>query len=85
MESGVNSGLPPFPTGTDHHAAGTSGPLVEHDCHAAGTLAFEGVYGAPGVGQAWACTECGRGWARLGNQFYPAEENAHILSPEDCI
>jgi hypothetical protein len=79
--------LPPFPTGPDHlaTAAGTRGPLVEHDCHAAGTLAYVAAYGAPGFGQAWACTECGRDWARLGNQFYPAEEHAHILSPEDCV
>jgi hypothetical protein len=80
--------LPPFPTSPDHVAAAaqdTSGSPVEHDCQAAGTLTFAAVYGAPGVGQAWKCTECGRDWARLGERFYPAEEGAHILRPADCI
>jgi hypothetical protein len=80
--------LPPFPTGTEQSAttAGdTNGPRLVHDCQAAGTLVFVAVYGAPGVGQAWECTQCGRHWARVGNQFYPAEEHVHILSPEDCV
>lgn len=54
-----------------------------HDCLAAGTLEFVAAYGAPGVGQAWQCTGCGRGWARLGDHFHPAAEQVHILSPED--
>lgn len=92
--------LPPWPTdttpaNTDHNPAATtpndpaSGAetthtLVEHDCQAAGTLVFRGHYGAPGVGQAWDCTECDRNWSRLGDRFYPAEDGAHILTPEDC-
>jgi hypothetical protein len=80
--------LPPFPTGTDQAAPtadDTGRPVVEHDCQASGTLVYVAAYGAPGVGQAWSCTDCGRGWARVGGLFYPAEENVHILSPEDCI
>jgi hypothetical protein len=75
--------LPPFPTGPDRTAP-ADGSLT-HDCEAAGTLKFAGIYGAPGVGQAWDCTACGRSWARLGGQFYPAEQGVHILTPADCI
>lgn len=78
--------LPPFPTSPDHlPTEDTNSSPIEHDCQAAGTLTFVAVYGAPGVGQSWTCTECGRDWARLGGRFYPAEDGAHILSPADCI
>jgi hypothetical protein len=78
--------MPPFPTSPEDVPIGdVSGPPIEHDCQAAGTLTFVAVYGAPGVGQAWKCTECGRAWARLGEQFHPAEDGAHILTPADCI
>ncbi|GLI00663.1 hypothetical protein [Phytohabitans aurantiacus] len=76
--------LPSNPTGVPATAEDTGTP-VEHDCQAAGTLACVGVYGAPGVGQAWKCAECGRDWARVGARFYPAEDCQHILSPADCI
>jgi hypothetical protein len=55
----------------------------DHDCQAAGTLAFVGHYGAPGVGQSWTCTACGRAWSRVGGMFTPAEWGVHILSPAD--
>lgn len=78
--------LPPFPTSSDHvPIEDASGSSVEHDCQAAGTLTFVAVCGAPGVGQAWRCTECGRAWARLGGQFYPAEDGAQILTSADCV
>ncbi|ROO63010.1 hypothetical protein EDC02_5020 [Micromonospora sp. Llam0] len=78
--------LPPFPTSPDRvPAQDASGAPVEHDCHAAGTLTFVAEYGAPGVGQEWTCTECGRAWARLGERLHPAEDGAHILSPRDYI
>jgi hypothetical protein len=92
--------LPPWPTDTTPadlgdpavtapndpaSGAGTTHSLVEHDCQTAATLVFRGHYGAPGVGQAWDCTECGRGWSRLGDRFYPAEDGAHILTLKDCI
>jgi hypothetical protein len=54
-----------------------------HDCEADATLVYVADYGAPGVGQAWACTACGRGWSRNGDSFYPAETGAHLLTPED--
>lgn len=69
---------PPIPADT-----ATAGP-DGHQCDAAETLKYVGTYGAPGVGQAWDCTACGRNWARLGDQFYPADLGAHILAPEDC-
>jgi hypothetical protein len=59
------------------------GEQPEHDCQAAGTLAYEAHYGAPGIGQAWHCTMCGRAWSRIGGIFSPAESGAHILSPQD--
>jgi hypothetical protein len=54
-----------------------------HDCQAEATLVYVADYGAPGVGQAWACTACGRDWSRIGDSFYPAETGAHLLTPED--
>jgi len=93
--------LPAFPVGPQHAPTDTGGlalaapgdparsaspdNLPEHDCQGAGTLTFRGSYGAPGVGQAWDCTECGQSWVRLGDRFYPAEQGAHILTPADCI
>jgi hypothetical protein len=92
--------LPPFPTGpacaepagdtTDTHppvptTTAHADSVVAHDCEAAGTLKYAGTYGAPGVGQAWDCTACGRGWARVGGHFHPAEQGVHILTPADCI
>ena len=56
---------------------------AEHDCQAAGTLAFVAHYGAPGVGQAWTCMTCGTAWSRVGGRFWPADEGVHILRPED--
>lgn len=56
---------------------------AEHDCQAAGTLEYVAAYGAPGIGQAWTCTMCSRGWSRIGGAFWPAESGAHILSPRD--
>ncbi|WP_416901327.1 hypothetical protein [Micromonospora echinospora] len=55
----------------------------KHDCEAAGTLQFVAVYGAPGVGQAWTCTTCGRDWSRVGGTFWPADQGVHILNIED--
>lgn len=73
-----------------HPLTGADGPADQggaeqpaHNCQAAGTLIYEGEYGAPGFGQAWTCTTCGREWARLGEIFWPAEAGAHILSPRD--
>lgn len=92
--------LPPFPadpayaepagdtTGTHTPvptAAAGADSLVAHDCEAAGTLNYAGTYGAPGAGQAWDCTACGRSWARVGGQFHPAEQGVHILTPAECI
>jgi len=59
------------------------GDQPEHDCQAAGTLDYVADYGAPGIGQAWTCTACGRPWSRVGGIFWPAESGVHILSPED--
>ncbi|WP_406106298.1 hypothetical protein [Micromonospora globbae] len=58
---------------------GASVPRPEHDCEAAGTLAFVAAYGAPGVGQAWTCTTCGKQWSRAGGTFWPADLGVHIL------
>ncbi len=55
----------------------------DHDCQAAGTLAFVAHYGAPGIGQSWTCTACGRAWSRVEGMFTPAEWGMHILSPAD--
>jgi hypothetical protein len=55
----------------------------DHDCQAAGTLAFVAYYGAPGIGQSWTCTACGRAWSRVEGMFTPAEWGMHILSPAD--
>ncbi|MGC4808745.1 hypothetical protein [Micromonospora sp. DT233] len=41
------------------------------------------TYGAPGIGQAWTCTTCGRDWSRVGGEFWPAELDAHVLRLED--
>ncbi|SCL20430.1 hypothetical protein GA0074692_0865 [Micromonospora pallida] len=65
----------------DDDGASVSRP--EHDCEAAGTLEFVATYGAPGVGQAWSCTACGRDWSRVGGTFWPAEQGVHILSLGD--
>jgi hypothetical protein len=59
------------------------GEQPEHDCQAADTLEYVAQYGAPGIGQAWHCTVCGRAWSRIGGIFSPAESGAHILSPQD--
>lgn len=61
------------------------GDRTEHDCQKAGTLAFIAHYGAPGVGQAWACTTCGKEWSRVGGTFWPAEQEMHILNPRDVL
>ena len=55
----------------------------EHDCQTAGTLVFVATYGAPGIGQAWTCTTCGKEWSRVYGTFWPADQGVHILSPED--
>lgn len=77
----------PSPTnpGDPAHRAGSTDTSAMHDCEAAGTLTFVAAYGAPGIGQAWACTDCGRHWARLSGRFHPADDGVHILSPADCI
>ncbi|MFI7493073.1 hypothetical protein ACIBXA_32345 [Micromonospora echinaurantiaca] len=55
----------------------------DHDCEAAGTLAFVAHYGAPGTGQAWTCTRCGKAWSRVDGVFWPADQGVHILSIDD--
>jgi hypothetical protein len=69
------------PMGTNSTTGSTM--VGRHDCQADATLVYVADYGAPGVGQAWACTACGRGWSRIGDSFYPAETGAHLLRPED--
>ncbi|GAA5200713.1 hypothetical protein GCM10023322_79160 [Rugosimonospora acidiphila] len=59
------------------------GDQASHDCQTAGTLTYRGDYGAPGFGQAWRCTACGKAWSRLGNVFQPEECGAHILTIHD--
>ncbi|MCP2323650.1 hypothetical protein HDA40_002157 [Hamadaea flava] len=56
----------------------------DHDCLASARLRFDGIYGPPGVGQAWRCGACNRHWSRVGDVFHPEEEDAHILTLDDC-
>lgn len=46
-------------------------------------MVFEGTYGAPGIGQAWRCTYCGKPWSNIGGTFIAEEEGAHLLTIED--
>ncbi|MEU8076000.1 hypothetical protein AB0B31_11160 [Catellatospora citrea] len=56
---------------------------AQHDCVSAQTLVLEGVFAAPGFGQSWKCSSCGRGWTRIGADFYPVEDGVHILTIDD--
>lgn len=47
-------------------------------------LDFEGHYGAPGVGSAWSCKECGKGWSLVGGAFYDPAEMVHLMTEEDA-
>jgi hypothetical protein len=44
-----------------------------------GDLAFQAGYGAPGVGSAWECQQCGREWSKVGGIFRDPSDHAHIL------
>lgn len=57
---------------------------MAHECDLQ-KLEFKGHYGAPGVGQAWECPECGKEWARVCGQFHDPAEQVHILDPEDVM
>ena len=81
---GPDATTPVGPDGQPGCGATGNAHRIAHDCESAGTLTYAGDYGAPGVGQAWDCTVCGRGWARLGGRFYPADWGVHILTPQDC-
>lgn len=72
--------------GTDYD----TGCVDTHTCDVrpvedGGDLVFEGGYGAPGIGQSWKCTKCGKGWSRVGESFYDPADGAHILSPKDVV
>lgn len=49
-----------------------------------GTLVYGGHYGAPGIGYAARCSECGADFSVVGGVAYDPNEHAHIMSAEDC-
>lgn len=59
-------------------------------CHP-GSVEYTATMGAPGVGQAWTCSECGKAWVRIGTVFidvdgmlrHPDQEPPWVLTPED--
>lgn len=54
----------------------------KHDCIEEGTVVFVGVLGAPGYGQSWDCTSCGRSFWRgsCGSALIPFDE---LTSPPE--
>lgn len=59
-----------------------------HNCDArrvedGGDLEYYATYGAPGVGQEWRCTKCGRAWSFIYGVFFEPKANVHILSLAD--
>lgn len=45
-------------------------------------MIYDGHVAAPGMGIAMHCKVCTKHYIKIGNTFYPADEGAHIMIPE---
>lgn len=61
-------------------------PTCNHVPHVEGsTLVYQGHYGAPGIGWAAVCSQCGADFSVVGDTAYDPATHTHELRPEDVI